>query len=140
MSSSAFSSILAANIDGRTQATRYRQGQLRKLHGVLVAHKDEILNTIITDSGNTSAEAEIEYLLAISELKTQFLSLNLKKSLDEEYSSARGSDCTQRRVGQIAFIAPTTYTQFYSVISPLSAALAAGNCVILEVSVIFQPN
>jgi len=129
-----FSRLLAAAIDGRTQSIRYRQSQLRKLHDVLIKNRTEVRNAIVTDSGNTSVEADINFFLAISELKKHYSSLNLEHSLEEEYSVAKGKDALKRRVGSgIVYIVPSSYTLFYSVVSPLSAAIAAGNCVIIEV-------
>jgi acyl-CoA reductase-like NAD-dependent aldehyde dehydrogenase len=139
--SAPFSRLLAAEIDGRTQTIRYRQLQLRKLHSVLIANKSEVRNAIIADSGHTTAEADIEFLLAVSELKKHYLSLNLEQSLEEEYSVAKGRDAPGRRVGAgIVYIVPASYTLFYSVISPLSAAIAAGNCVVVEVSLSYQKS
>jgi acyl-CoA reductase-like NAD-dependent aldehyde dehydrogenase len=136
-----FSSLLAAEIDDRTQNVRYRQKQLLRLHEVLVANRSEAQNAITADSGNTYAEASIEFFLAISELKKHYSALNLEKDLEEEYSVSKGKDAAGRTVGAgMVYIVPTAHTLFYSVISPLSAAIAAGNCVIVEVSSFSNPE
>ena len=129
-----FSRLLAAEIDGRTQSIRYRQSELRKLHDILIQNQSEMRDAIITDSGHTATEANIEFFLAVSDLKSQYSSLNLEKALEEEYSVAKGKDGLTRRVGSgIVYIVPSPFTLFYSVISALGAAVAAGNCVIIEV-------
>lgn len=132
--SSPFQRILAAEIDGRTQNIRYRQNQLHRLQSTLLNHVRDLKDAILADSGNTVEEAEIEIYLAFKELCTSYLSLNLEESLEEEYRVARGRDNPgwKRGVG-IVYIVPTTHTLFYSVIAPMSAAIAAGNCVIVEV-------
>jgi acyl-CoA reductase-like NAD-dependent aldehyde dehydrogenase len=129
------SRILAANIDGRTQNTRYRQTQFQKLQAVLVAHIAEIQDAIYSESGHTRAEVRAEVVLALQELRTHFSSLSLEKDLEAEYRISHGKDnLTSARGAGIIYIVPSTHTLFFSVISALSAALAAGNCVVLEVS------
>lgn len=63
-----------------------------------------------------------------------YLSLDITQALYGEYLVANGRDNIGRRsaVGTV-YIVPTRHTLFYSVISALSAALAAGSCFILEV-------
>lgn len=129
------SRILAANIDGRTQNTRYRQTQFHRLQSVLVEHISEIQDAIRADSGHSCQEVRAEVALALQELRTHYLSLSLEKDLEVEYRIANGKDNLDgwRGVG-IVYIEPCMHTFFFSVISALTAALAAGNCVVLEVS------
>ncbi|CZS89978.1 uncharacterized protein RAG0_01134 [Rhynchosporium agropyri] len=50
-----------------------------------------------------------------------------------EYLLANGSDNRLRSVGKgLVVIRPTTHTRLYSIISPIAAAISAGNCVCLE--------
>lgn len=128
------SRILAANIDGRTQNTRYRQSQLQKLQSALVGHIADIQDAIHADSGHTRIEVRAEIVLALQELRAHYSCLSLEKDLSAEYRIAQGKDNPDgvRGVG-IVYIVPSVHTPFYSIISALSAALAAGNCVILEV-------
>ncbi|KAJ5095068.1 hypothetical protein N7532_007359 [Penicillium argentinense] len=125
--------ILAANIDGRTQNTRYRQSQLQSLQSTLVTHLPEFQDAIRTDSGHTTREVRAEIILALQELRTHYASLSLSKDLEVEYRIARGKDSPDASVGVgIAYIVPTGHTLFFSLISALTAAVAAGNCVVVE--------
>ncbi|KAJ5772659.1 hypothetical protein N7520_003188 [Penicillium odoratum] len=127
------SRILNANIDGRTQNTRYRQSQFLRLQSTLVENIAEIQDAIRADSGHTTKEIRAEVVLALQELRTHYTSLNLAKDLEVEYRIAQGKDNLggSRGVG-IVYIVPCVHTLFFSVISALTAALAAGNCIVLE--------
>ncbi|KAJ5683597.1 hypothetical protein N7462_006762 [Penicillium macrosclerotiorum] len=125
--------IRAANLDGRTQNTRYRQSQFHRLQSALVERIADIQDAIRTDSGHTRLEVRAEVVLALQELRTHYTSMSLHKDLDAEYRIANGRDNSDnaRGVG-IVYIVPSTHTLFFSVISALAAALAAGNCIVLE--------
>lgn len=130
-----FSRILAGNIDGRTQNIRYRQTQFCRLQTILTQHVSEIQDAIRTDSGHTRQEVRAEVVFALQEIRTHYLSLSLEKDLEKEYRIANGKDSHDASRGTgIVYIVPCTHTLFFSVISALSAALAAGNCVVVEVS------
>ncbi|KAL2352244.1 aldehyde dehydrogenase PutA [Cryomyces antarcticus] len=125
--------IREAAIDGRTQNIYYRQTQLELLNDTLVQNSEIIQQAIIHDSCNNEVEARIEYSLALLSLREQYTGLSAAKSLEEEYAIAQGRDAPDRREGVgIVYVVPTAYTMFYSVIAPLGAAIAAGNCVVLE--------
>lgn len=134
MVSQPFSRILSAQIDGRAQNARYRQNQFHRLQSTLVQHVEDIKQAIQCDSGHASEEIQAEISLALKEIRTHYLSVNLDKDLEREYRVAHGKDNVdgKRGVG-IVYIVPTRHTMFYSVISALSAAIAAGSCVIVEV-------
>ncbi|KAJ6094584.1 hypothetical protein N7467_002097 [Penicillium canescens] len=127
------SRILAANIDGRTQNARYRQSQFQKLQSNLVKHIASIQDAISSDSGHTRAEVHAEVVLALQDIRTHYSSVSLEKDLEAEYRIARGIDNADGMRGNgIVYIISNAHTLFYSIISALSAALAAGNCVVLE--------
>jgi acyl-CoA reductase-like NAD-dependent aldehyde dehydrogenase len=133
--SSSISRVQAANIDGRARSPRFIQEQLGCLHATLVKNFRDIHQAISIDTGNSSAEVGIEYYLSLASLKAQYRSINLEEILDDEYSIAKGKDTPSRRIAAgIAYIVPSAYALFYSVITSLGAAIAAGNCVIIEVS------
>ncbi|EAW20800.1 uncharacterized protein NFIA_113300 [Aspergillus fischeri NRRL 181] len=135
MVSSQFSRLLAAEIDGRTQNTRYRQNEFHRLQSAVSQHIDEILDAIQKDSGNGPEEVRAELCLALKEIRTHYLTLNLEKDLEDEYRVVAGKDNTDARRGAgIVYIVPSTHTMFYSIVSALSAALVAGNCIILELT------
>jgi acyl-CoA reductase-like NAD-dependent aldehyde dehydrogenase len=130
-----FARLRAAAVDGRLSNVFVRQVQLKQLHSALVKNADSIQEAIVKDSGNTKAEAAIEYSLALANLKKQITSLDPVKELEDEYRIANGKDAADRReaIG-IVYIEPINHTFFYSVVEPLSVAIAAGNCVIVQVS------
>ncbi len=131
-------------IDGRMQNVQYRQRILHQLHDTLVDNVSAICNAVQVDSGNSEAEAEVEFYCALYHLKSLFdgHKLDFRRGLQEEYSLEKGIDFPTRSVAVgLILITPTVYSRFYSTISPLSAAVAAGNCVLLEVSTImFSPQ
>jgi len=130
-----FPALRAAAIDGRTHNIYYRQHQLEALHQGLLDHTSEIKDALAADYDHTPAEIAIEIHLALSALKTSYETLQPTKALAEEYLIASGKDAPANRVpAGIAYIEPCTHTLLYSVVAPLSAAIAAGNCVIVLVS------
>ncbi|GKZ29206.1 hypothetical protein AbraIFM66950_003645 [Aspergillus brasiliensis] len=130
-----FQRIVAAEIDGRCQTIRYRQNQFHRLQSGLVQNIEQINDAIAADSGNTPEEVRAEICLAFKEIRTHYASLDLKKDLEQEYRVANGKDNHdgKRGVG-IVYIVPSSHTMFFSVVAALSAAIAAGNCVILELT------
>ncbi|EOD47418.1 putative aldehyde dehydrogenase protein [Neofusicoccum parvum UCRNP2] len=132
----ALSNVRCTATDGRLQNIYWRLDQLRSLHTTLVSHEASVLEAITNDSHNTLAEAKIELYLALAAVKQHFLSLHPDQELEREYRVAHGKDAADRRdpVG-IVYIEPaTTHTPFYSVVVPLAAAIAAGNCVVVQLS------
>ncbi|PYH96517.1 aldehyde dehydrogenase PutA [Aspergillus ellipticus CBS 707.79] len=128
-----FPRIVAAEIDGRCQNIRYRQNQFHRLKSAVVQHIDQIRDAIAADSGHSPEEVRAEICLAVKEIRTHYASLDLKKDLEVEYRVANGKDSPDGRRGVgIVYVVPCTHTLFFSVVSALSAAMAAGNCVILE--------
>ena len=64
------------------------------------------------------------------------LTANFEKSIEEEYIISHNKGNLQRRVPYgLVFIRPQMHTRFFSIISAVAAAIAAGNCVLLEVCV-----
>ncbi|BDD59751.1 hypothetical protein MAP00_004943 [Monascus purpureus] len=107
---------------------------LQALHKTLASEAAAIQQAIASNTGCTDTEAFVEYLLALSDLEEHYRSLDAETALKDEYAIARGEDFAERQdpIG-IAYIVPTTYTLFYSTIVAVGAALAAGNCVVIEV-------
>lgn len=127
------SRLRAAKIDGRTENLRYRQSQLQYLHRELCAANDEIRGAIRKDASFTSQEADVEFASAMSALKEAYESLDFDQSLDEEYNPARGLDYLKRRTGVgIVYIKPANSFPFFNVLAPIVAAIAAGNCILLQ--------
>jgi acyl-CoA reductase-like NAD-dependent aldehyde dehydrogenase len=134
MSFSPFAAIQAAAMDGRTHSIYYRQHQLEALHQALLDHSSEIKQAIAADTDHSPAEIAIEIHLALSALKTSYETLQPTKALADEYLIASGKDAPTNRIPYgIAYIEPCTHTLLYSIVAPLSAAIAAGNCAIVLV-------
>ena len=113
---------------------RYRQNEFRKLHSILAENADAFAEAITKDTQGTSSEIETEIFLTMDILRQSYDSLDFEKELKEEYSITNGEDNLSRRVGVgIVLIRPTSHTRLYSVLAPVCAAIAAGNCVLLEV-------
>lgn len=129
-----FPRVRAAAFDGRLANTFFRQQQLQNLHEALLTSADGLQAAIQKDSVSTASDATIEYCLAVEAVKKRYNELDPSHDLDEEYRIAKGKDAGDRREGVgIAYIVPGSHSPLYSVIVPLAAAIAAGNCVILEV-------
>lgn len=132
--SSSISRVVASNIDGRARTPRYIQNQLQALHSSLLKNASETRQAISSSNNYTPAEVSIEYYLAVSLVKDQYASIDFDQMMEEEYRIANGKDAADRRVAAgIVYIVPSSHTLFYSVIAPLSVAIAAGNCAVLEV-------
>jgi hypothetical protein len=136
-----FAELRAAAIDGRTHNIYYRQHQLEALHTALINHASEIRDAIAADYDHSPAEVAIEIHLALSALKQSYETLQPTKAHADEYLLASGSDAPDAKIpAGIAYIEPCTHTLFFSVIAPLSAAIAAGSCAIVLVSADLDPT
>lgn len=131
-----FPQIRASAVDGRAVNVLYRQRQVERLHDAITKASTEILKAIEIDYDQSPAEAATEMYLAMQALKSDYASLQPKQAHHDEYLIASGKNASSNRkpVG-VVYIEPcSTHTLFYSVIVPLSSAMAAGNCVIVLVS------
>lgn len=123
-----------AIIDGRPEGGRFKQDQLQALHKALREGADQICTALQASSSSSVSEVEAEYYLTMEAVKHFYDSIDFEKDLKDEYSVAHGKDNKSRRVGVgLVVIRPTSHTRLYSIATPLAAAIAAGNCVILEV-------
>ncbi|EMR84000.1 putative aldehyde dehydrogenase protein [Botrytis cinerea BcDW1] len=137
MASFGIDNLRAAVIDGRFDNVRYRQNQLQSLHKVLRNNVDKITSAISEDLfghvRKTDAEVLCVFYLASDVIRRSYQTLNFKESISNEYKVANGSDFLSRKIGKgLVVIRPTTHTRFYSIICPIAIAIAAGNCVCLE--------
>lgn len=130
-----FDRLQAAVVDGRTHNVYYRQQQIESLCKTLLENAEKIRQAIVTDYGHSQSEVAVEFNLALSALRKNYASLQPKKAHEDEYAVANNKDAPDNRVPVgIVCIEPAVHTQFYSTIVPLGAAIAAGNCVIVVVS------
>ena len=126
--------VREAAIDGRAQNYYYRQTQLHRLHGAFARNAAAIQSAIAHDAECSLAEAQLEFVLAMSCIKTHYAGIDPEEALEEEYSVARGVDAPLLREGVgLVYIQPGKHSLFYSVVSPLAAAIAAGNCIVVQV-------
>lgn len=133
--------LQASVVDGRTENGRYRQDQLQRLHRGLRDEASQIVAALVADSDSSSPEADAEYYLGMEAVRHFHDSLDFERDLRDEYSVVRGEDNLARRVGAgLVVIRPTSHTRFYSIVAPLAAAIAAGNCIILEVRAAYAPR
>jgi acyl-CoA reductase-like NAD-dependent aldehyde dehydrogenase len=127
--------LRAAVTDGRTANIRYQQNQLQTLHVALTENADALAAAISQDTGSTSAEVEVELFLTMDSLRHFYHSLDFEREIKEEYLVKNGKDNLERRTGVgLVVILPTSHTRLFSVLSPICAAITAGNCILLEVS------
>ncbi|KAL3294956.1 aldehyde dehydrogenase PutA [Colletotrichum asianum] len=125
--------VTAAAIDRRAHNIRYRQQQLQQLHSFLRKHVDTICKLTMQDSKYTHEEAGVEFSLAANAVKTLYDQLDFDECLKKEYAISRNQSNMEARIPiGIVLIRPGSHTRLFSIISPLAAALASGNCVILE--------
>ena len=126
--------LRATATDGRVSNVRYRQDQLHFLHAALRNKSEEICSAIARDAASSKAASEMEFFLAVDSVRQAYQTLDFDNSLKEEYFVKFGKDNLSRRdrVGVVA-IRPCTHSRFYSIVTPLAMAIAAGNCVLVEV-------
>ncbi|KAF5870410.1 putative aldehyde dehydrogenase protein [Botrytis fragariae] len=137
MASFGIENLRASVIDGRFDNVRYRQNELQSLHKVLRNNVDRLTSAISEDFFGHVRKIDTEVLcvfyLASDVIRRSYQTLNFKESISNEYKVANGIDFLSRKIGKgLVVIRPTTHTRFYSVICPIAIAIAAGNCVCLE--------
>jgi acyl-CoA reductase-like NAD-dependent aldehyde dehydrogenase len=121
--------------DGRLENPVYRREQLVKLFKALLAKRESIQDAIVKDSAVTQSEAFVELYQTVSALKSHIDATSPTTQLAVEYSVAEGKDAISARSGLgIVVVEPQFHTLFFSIFSPLGAAIAAGNPVVLVVS------
>ncbi|RMJ17562.1 hypothetical protein CDV36_002742 [Fusarium kuroshium] len=118
--------------DGRLTNSLYRQQQLAKLQSLLIKRESDLVNALTTDFRVTRKEAFVELFLTVSAIKSYLDQTLPQKELHIEYSVSRGQDAAQIRQGiGIAIIEPQAHSFLFSAMSPLCAAIASGNAVLL---------
>ncbi|KAF9698765.1 hypothetical protein EKO04_003265 [Ascochyta lentis] len=135
MTDSAVATLQATALTARCHNSFFRQKQLKSLHDAVRQDSNTIKDAIKSDTRVSEQEATAEVALALDLIKEYYSSINPAKELVEEYRVTNGKDALdQANPWGVVYIEPQqTHTPFYSVIAPLSAALAAGNCVALKI-------
>jgi aldehyde dehydrogenase (NAD+) len=136
MSDSVIAQLEATALTARCHNSFFRQKQLKSLHDALRQDSNTIKDAIKSDTRVSEQEATAEVALSLDLVKEHYASINPAKELEEEYRLSKGKDARdQTQPWGVVYIEPQqNHTPFFSIITTLSAALAAGNCVILKVS------
>ncbi|EXJ86107.1 hypothetical protein A1O1_06476 [Capronia coronata CBS 617.96] len=128
--------VLAAAVQGQARSPRFIQKQLSKLHAALTKDGLAIRTTIKSETKHSTAEVEVQYALTLEAVAALFAQIDdLEQALREEYHLARLENSPSHKVPySIVYIVPSRYNLFYSCVTAVAAAIAAGNCVILELA------
>lgn len=131
----AVADLLATARSARCHNAFFRQQQLKFLHDLLRSNAAQIVAAIEQDSPVTNAEATTEVAVVLNIVKEHHAAIDPKKELEEEYRVAKGRDALDRTTPWgVVYVEPSlVHTPLFSVVSPLAAALAAGNCVVMKV-------
>lgn len=130
-----FPRISIADIEGTARSLRHRQLQFHRLQPALLKNKALLIQALEDDYGYSKVEALFEYSLSLSELRAHYESIDFEKEIRATKAIENGNESLNRYAGVgIVYIVPQG--GIYSVLSPLCAAMAAGNCVIIEVGLI----
>jgi acyl-CoA reductase-like NAD-dependent aldehyde dehydrogenase len=121
---------------GKTKDVEWRIEQLRRLKQAIIDDQEAIINAVKADLGRPDFEAYFE-LAAISEinyaikhLKTWVKPKKVRAGIEQFPASAQ---IYPEPLGVVLIIAPWNYP-FQLMISPLTGAIAAGNCAVLKPS------
>ena len=127
--------LIACSVDQRVHNVRYRQRQLHLLHQFLRQNSAKICDLIVQDSNHTREESWLEFSLTLMQINKLYEQLDFDDALEREYSVSRNKSYIDCRTSHgIVLIRPGSYTDFVSIFSATAAALAAGNCVVVQVS------
>lgn len=131
----AFATLQATALTARCHNALFRLKQLKALHDVLRNNISIIKEAIKQDTRVSDEEATTELALALDVVREHYSSIDVKTELEQEYLITNGKDANDRREPWgVAYVEPQqNHTPLFSAIAPLSAALAAGNCVALKV-------
>lgn len=128
--------LQATALTARCHNAFFRQKQLKTLHDTLRKNSNSIRDAIKQDTHVTDDEATTEVALVLDLVKEHYDSLDATKELEAEYSLTNGKNAADRRFPWgVVYVEPQkSHTPFFSALSPVSAAIAAGSCVALKVS------
>lgn len=135
MSDSAIEALQATALTARCHNSFFRQKQLKSLHDALRQDSNTIKDAVKSDTRVSDQEATAEVALSLSIVKEHYSSIKPAKELEEEYQVSSGKNAQdQTKPWGVVYIEPQqNHTPLFSIITALSAALAAGNCVALKV-------
>jgi acyl-CoA reductase-like NAD-dependent aldehyde dehydrogenase len=116
---------------GKLKTISYRRNEISRLYRRLRNDCESVCNAIASDGRCSAPAAEAEFRLTMDGIR-QFHS-SLKLPLERKKPQCFAHDDLNRRsaVGLVA-IRPGRHSRLYSTLIPLTAAIAAGNCILLE--------
>lgn len=130
----AIANIRSSAIDGRVHNPIFRKEQLKKLHQALVKKASTLQNAMEEGDALTATEIKLEYCLALQCIAEVQDGIDPREVLEAEYAIADGVDAPDARhpIG-IAVIEPSSFAFLYSLVAAVAPAIAAGNCIIVQV-------
>lgn len=139
MGATEFLRVQVGAIEGRSRNLRGRQHQLRSLFAHLTSHSDEFAQAIKAEESCLLHEAQVVVATMLLDLRKHYERLDLNAELTTEHKSKKGQSCPERRIAsRIVYVIPDTAFLPFSVFSALCAAIEAGSCCVVEVSVHFR--
>ncbi|KAK5047266.1 hypothetical protein LTR84_006788 [Exophiala bonariae] len=128
-----YNELLATAFDGRGRNARYRKSQLFFLHSHLRTDLEKIRAAIKQDRCSADADVGVELALSLNAIRRLYQDIDFNHSIQEEFRITRNENNAERRIPYgVVVLKPTLRTRFFSIISALAAAFAAGNVVLLE--------
>ncbi|KIW10095.1 hypothetical protein PV08_11055 [Exophiala spinifera] len=127
--------LQGAQTDGRTANVRYRQDQLQSLHAGLCLRAEDLCTAVAKDTGCTATEASMEFYTAMEGLRLHYDGLNFERELKNEYSVVDDPENANPNLSLgvgLVYIIPSNISPLNAAMAPLTAAIASGNCVALE--------
>jgi len=123
---------------GATREFSFRKRSLDRLEQVLIGHRDALLEALALDLGKPDVEAYLaEYYFLLQELrlirKSYAKWLKTRRVKSPVYFLPCRSELRRDPFGMVLIVAPWNYPMQLS-LSPLIAAVAAGNTVVLKPS------
>ncbi|KAH7121390.1 Aldehyde/histidinol dehydrogenase [Dactylonectria macrodidyma] len=131
-----YARLRAAAVDGRAHNVYFRQTQVERLCKAVVSNARELSKALKQDFEYRRDDVAIELYATVAAIKESYAALEPEHVHDEEYLIAHGKDMPSfRKPAGIVYIEPcASHSLLNSALAPLTAAVAAGNCVILLVS------
>jgi acyl-CoA reductase-like NAD-dependent aldehyde dehydrogenase len=129
-----YNELLATAFDGRGRNARYRQSQLFFLQNRLKTDLQKLRTAIKQDTSSADENIEAELAMSLDGIRRLYQDIDFEQSIQEEFRITRKKDNTERRIPYgVVVLKPTLHTRYFSIISALAAAFAAGNVVLLEI-------
>lgn len=120
---------------GQNSNTFFRHSQLKSLNDALRKNAQILQQVIQKDTSSSNTEVAIEFAVTLSIIREHYNSLDPKRELENDHQISLGHDAADaREPWGVVYIEPNLqHTPLFSSISAISAAITAGNCVVLKV-------